>query len=70
MAAARYHSLAIDENTLPAELRVDARCEADPSLVMAIAHRSHPAFGVQFHPESFLTEGGRDLVRAFLEISA
>jgi anthranilate synthase/aminodeoxychorismate synthase-like glutamine amidotransferase len=66
-AAARYHSLAIEEDTLPGDLVVDARCESDPALVMAIRHRLHPAFGVQFHPESFLTECGPALVSTFLE---
>jgi anthranilate synthase/aminodeoxychorismate synthase-like glutamine amidotransferase len=67
IAVARYHSLVIREDTLPAELVVDARCAEDPALVMGIRHRSRPAYGVQFHPESFLTEGGRRLVAAFLE---
>jgi anthranilate synthase/aminodeoxychorismate synthase-like glutamine amidotransferase len=70
IAVARYHSLALDEETLPADLVVDARCEADPGLIMAIRHRRHPAFGVQFHPESFQTEGGTELVKPFLETSA
>ena len=67
---ARYHSLAIEEKTLPADLVVDARCEAEPALIMGIRHRRHPAFGVQFHPESFLTAWGRELVKTFLETSA
>jgi anthranilate synthase/aminodeoxychorismate synthase-like glutamine amidotransferase len=67
---ARYHSLVIDEKTLPAELEVDARSVSDPPLVMAIRHRELPAFGVQFHPESFLTEDGASIVSAFLEGSS
>jgi anthranilate synthase/aminodeoxychorismate synthase-like glutamine amidotransferase len=70
LSAARYHSLVIDESTLPAELLVEARTRGKPGLVMAIRHRSRPAFGVQFHPESFLTGRGRDLVEAFLEAPA
>jgi anthranilate synthase/aminodeoxychorismate synthase-like glutamine amidotransferase len=66
---ARYHSLVIDESTLPPALTVDARSVSDPALVMGIRHGCHPAFGVQFHPESFLTERGADLVSAFLEVS-
>ncbi|MEP7131556.1 MAG: aminodeoxychorismate/anthranilate synthase component II [Acidobacteriota bacterium] len=58
--AARYHSLVVREESLPPELAVTAR--SDDGLVMAIAHRSRPVFGVQFHPESVLTpEGGRIL---------
>jgi len=68
--AARYHSLVIDEKTLPGDLAVEARCASGTPHVMAIRHRSHPAFGVQFHPESFLTEGGAALVAAFLEVSS
>lgn len=67
LLAARYHSLVIDERTLPEDLLVDARTSGDRGLVMAIRHRARPAFGVQFHPESFLTNRGRDLVMAFLE---
>jgi anthranilate synthase component 2 len=70
LRAARYHSLVVDEASLPPDLAVDARSDTDPALVMALRHRSYPAFGLQFHPESFLTERGRDLVTAFLGISA
>ncbi|WP_058985799.1 anthranilate synthase component II [Hugonella massiliensis] len=57
---ARYHSLAVDESTLPACLAVTAR--ADDGEVMAVSHVEHPTFGVQFHPESIMTpEGGRML---------
>ena len=55
-AAGRYHSLAVDAATVPAELRVTAR--APGGTVMAIAHRDAPVVGVQFHPESVLTDGG------------
>ncbi|MFS0713418.1 gamma-glutamyl-gamma-aminobutyrate hydrolase family protein [Microbacterium sp. 2P01SA-2] len=54
--AGRYHSLAVAAATLPAELRVTAR--AAGGTVMAISHRDAPVVGVQFHPESVLTEGG------------
>jgi anthranilate synthase/aminodeoxychorismate synthase-like glutamine amidotransferase len=70
LAAARYHSLVIAEECLPSELVVDARCHAEPDLVMAIRHRAHPAYGVQFHPESFMTEGGAEIVAAFLRIAS
>lgn len=64
---ARYHSLVVDESTLPDDLAVDARCETDPGLVMAVRHVTLPAYGVQFHPESFLTENGARIVTRFLE---
>jgi anthranilate synthase/aminodeoxychorismate synthase-like glutamine amidotransferase len=64
MHAARYHSLAIDESTLPDELTVTAR--APEGVVMAVAHRSHPVVGVQFHPESILTDEGERFVGGFL----
>jgi anthranilate/para-aminobenzoate synthase component II len=61
--ACRYHSLYL--HALPAELPVTAR-SAD-GAVMAIRHRLHPTFGVQFHPESFRTEHGQRLLGNFLE---
>ena len=65
--ATRYHSLIIDEATLPDELMVTARSE--DGLIMAVQHRRHPVFGVQFHPESIASEGGHDLLRNFLQLS-
>jgi anthranilate synthase/aminodeoxychorismate synthase-like glutamine amidotransferase len=59
----RYHSLIVEDGSLPAELEVSAR---GGGVVMAIRHRDLPAEGVQFHPESVLTEAGRDLLRNFL----
>ncbi len=61
--ATRYHSLIVDEATLPEELEVTART-AD-GTVMAMEHRDQPLFGVQFHPESILTEGGMELLKNF-----
>ncbi len=54
--ATRYHSLAVVDGTVPAELEVTARTEG--GVIMGVQHRSAPIFGVQFHPESVLTEGG------------
>lgn len=68
LVVGRYHSLVIDEYTLPAALRVTARARDDRSI-QAIAHTTHPTFGVQFHPESILTEGGMALLRNFLTTS-
>ena len=62
--AARYHSLVVPARTLPAELEVVATTEQDE--VMAIRHRTFPIWGVQFHPESVLTEHGHTLLRNFL----
>ena len=61
----RYHSLALEEATLPPELRVTAR--TGNGTVMAIAHRELPIAGVQFHPESVLTDAGHDLLMNFLD---
>ncbi|MFO0900975.1 MAG: aminodeoxychorismate/anthranilate synthase component II [Pirellulales bacterium] len=62
--AGRYHSLVVEEASLPSELAVTARSE--DGVVMALRHRARPWFGVQFHPESILTEGGYRLVANFL----
>jgi len=64
-AAGRYHSLAVREEGLPRELAVTARSE--DGVVMALAHRSKPVYGVQFHPESVLTPEGERLLANFLE---
>jgi para-aminobenzoate synthetase component 2 len=58
--ATRYHSLSIRPETLPAELEVTGR--TDGGVIMAVRHRELPIVGVQFHPESVLTEGGHRLL--------
>ncbi len=63
----RYHSLCVPEESLPESLRVTA-CSED-GVVMAVAHRSLPVFGVQFHPESVLTQSGHRLLSNFLTIA-
>jgi len=65
--ATRYHSLAVLESTLPDEIEVTART-ADSGLVMAMRHRSKPIEGVQFHPESVLTQGGHVLLANWLVV--
>lgn len=64
--AARYHSLAAEEETLPKELKVTARCE--DGEVMAVEHETYPIFGVQFHPESVMTPDGRQMIENFMEV--
>lgn len=66
MQVGRYHSLAIEEASLPACLAVTART-GDDGEIMAVAHREHPTVGVQFHPESVLTPLGKQLLENFLE---
>ena len=66
--ATRYHSLIIEEGTLPPQFVVSATCADDPAEIMAIRHRTWPVFGVQFHPESFLTVEGHKLLANFLAI--
>jgi anthranilate synthase/aminodeoxychorismate synthase-like glutamine amidotransferase len=65
--AGRYHSLVVGEKTLPADLEVTARTKED-GLVMGLRHRTMPIHGVQFHPESVLTNEGRRILRNFLEM--
>lgn len=63
--AARYHSLAVDADTLPDCLRVTARTV--DGEVMAVEHRDYPIFGVQFHPESIMTPDGKTMIRNFIK---
>ena len=63
----RYHSLIARRDSLPPELRLTARTK--DGLVMGIEHRAAPTFGVQFHPESVLTERGHELLARFLELA-
>ena len=62
--ATRYHSLAVEESTLPPELSVTGRTAS--GVVMALRHRDKPVEGVQFHPESVLTQGGHRLLASWL----
>ncbi|HEY0970995.1 MAG TPA: aminodeoxychorismate/anthranilate synthase component II [Gemmatimonadales bacterium] len=65
----RYHSLVVERSSLPAELEVIAVAEDDATEIHAIRHRSHPVWGVQFHPESILTDGGRRILSNFLALA-
>lgn len=67
LAGGRYHSLVVDETSLPDLLQVTAR--SDDGTIMALAHRQLPVFGVQFHPESILTEHGYALLANFLALA-
>ena len=67
LVVGRYHSLIVQAATLPAELRVTAR--TPEGLIMGLAHARHPVAGVQFHPESILTQAGHELLRNFLELA-
>jgi anthranilate synthase/aminodeoxychorismate synthase-like glutamine amidotransferase len=65
--ATRYHSLVVAPESIPDELVVTAT--ADDGVVMALRHRTHPIEGVQFHPESILTAGGKQLMANFLAMT-
>ncbi len=71
LTCTRYHSLIVEEKSLPAELRVTARtaeANGSGSVIMGLRHRTLPVEGVQFHPESVLTEGGHQMIRNFLNM--
>ena len=65
--ATRYHSLIVKEDTLPDCFEITART-TDRGELMGIRHKDHPVEGVQFHPESFLTEQGKKLLRNFMDL--
>lgn len=65
--AGRYHSLIIDKASLSDDLRITA---VDPDgEIMGIEHKVHPTYGLQFHPESILTQDGKKMIKNFLEVS-
>jgi anthranilate synthase component 2 len=63
---ARYHSLAAVEDSMPEELKIIARTE--DGEIMAVRHRDHDVYGLQFHPESILTPDGKIILENFLNI--
>jgi anthranilate synthase/aminodeoxychorismate synthase-like glutamine amidotransferase len=65
--AGRYHSLIIAADKVPAELEVAARTRED-NTIMGVRHRKYPVHGVQFHPESVLTDEGRRILKNFLDL--
>jgi anthranilate synthase/aminodeoxychorismate synthase-like glutamine amidotransferase len=75
LTCTRYHSLIVEQQSLPAELEITARTpesngagEAGASVIMGLRHRTLPIEGVQFHPESVLTDGGHQMIRNFLNM--
>ena len=64
MRTARYHSLVVDRQSIPDELEINA--ETDDGAVMALTHKTRPIFGIQFHPESYGTTGGDQIIINFL----
>jgi anthranilate synthase component 2 len=78
LTCTRYHSLIVAEKSLPKDLEITARTQdlkgagesngTARSVIMGLRHRHLPIEGVQFHPESVLTEGGHQMIRNFLEM--
>ena len=70
MTATRYHSLIVEEKSLPAELEISATCQDRDGtrVIMGLRHRKFAVEGVQFHPESVLTDQGKQIVRNFLTL--
>ena len=66
LSVMRYHSLTVERESVPGELEVVAWGNDDKSEIHAMRHREHPVWGVQFHPESVMTEHGRDILSNFL----
>jgi anthranilate synthase/aminodeoxychorismate synthase-like glutamine amidotransferase len=68
--ATRYHSLVIEPSTLSPQLEITAWADAPDGgrEIMGVRHKEHPTFGLQFHPESFLTPSGVDILRKFLAV--
>jgi anthranilate synthase component II len=65
----RYHSLVVERSSLPDCFSVVAVALDDPSEIHGVKHHEHPVYGVQFHPESVMTQCGKDLLRNFLELA-
>jgi anthranilate/para-aminobenzoate synthase component II len=69
LSVMRYHSLIVERESLPSELDVVAVSTDDPTEIHALRHRTHPVWGVQFHPESILTTGGKAILQNFLSLA-
>ena len=72
MTATRYHSLIVEEENLPTELEVSAwtREKDGTRTIMGLRHKRYPVEGVQFHPESVLTDAGKKLIGNFLAVTS
>ena len=70
LSVMRYHSLIVERSSLPAALEVTAVADDDPQEIHALRHRTNPVWGVQFHPESILTEHGKTLLVNFLAMAS
>jgi anthranilate synthase component 2 len=68
LKAMRYHSLAIERESLPPELIITA--ETEDGEIMGIRHKDMPIYGIQFHPESIMTPTGKRILRNFLKLAA
>jgi anthranilate synthase/aminodeoxychorismate synthase-like glutamine amidotransferase len=69
LSVMRYHSLIVERESLPRDLEVLAYADDAPDEIHAMRHREHPVWGVQFHPESILTDGGQVLLANFLRLA-
>ena len=65
----RYHSLIVENSSLPDELEITAWASEDRSEIHAVRHRVNPVWGVQFHPESIMTQSGKKLLSNFLQMA-
>lgn len=65
--ATRYHSLVVEKKSFPSDLKILA--ESEDGEVMALRHKKHPTWGVQFHPESIMTKEGKTILKNFLKLS-
>lgn len=65
----RYHSLTVEDGSLPADLEILAWGAEDSTEIHAMRHRAHPVWGVQFHPESVMTQSGKDMLGNFLRMA-
>lgn len=65
----RYHSLVVERESLPDSLEIIARAVGRPNEIHGVRHREYPVYGVQFHPESVMTQHGKALLKNFLELA-
>ena len=65
--ATRYHSLLVERRSFPKELIITA--ETSQKEIMGLRHKRHPIYGVQFHPESILSQSGKEILRNFLDLT-